>query len=209
MENILKHITEEAKKRGYDVRIRDIAYALMKVKFGDELVAHTVAFGVPEKDSDVSCYAKLDSTKYLVRWWEKELAPKEVEKKSPEDIINAIKKNDAADEGSMSFEENRAGIEKQIAEILELKKLCSRFDENGNEITDVKTLATLHKTEADLRSKLNDKFGASEKSSEQYIIVRPKFNHICETTRRECWLQTRDYAMEHWHLVPDPNYKEQ
>lgn len=200
MENILKNITEEAKKRGHEVRIRDIAYALMKTYFKDELIAYTVVFGVPEKDNDVTCYESLESTKYLVRWFEKDLAPKVVEKERPEDVIKAIKKqkSETDEDGNMSFEENRAGIEIQIGEILELKKQL--LDDTGK-CTDVKSMATLQKTEADLRSKLNDKFGASEKSSEQYIIVQPKFNHICEHTRRECWLQTKDYAMQHWNLI--------
>lgn len=203
MENILKHITEEAKKRGHEVRIRDIAYALMKAKFNDELIAYTVAFGVPEKDNDVACYAKLNSTKYLVRWFEKDLAPKK-EKKDDTDIIKALtqKKAESNDDGAMTFEENRAGIEKQIAEILELKKLCTWVDpQTGKEQTDVKTLATLHKTEADLRSKLNDKFGASEKSSEQYIIVQKKFDFVCPHTRRECYQMDKEDAMKKWNLI--------
>lgn len=208
MESIIKQITETAQLRGYDVRIRDIAYALLRVKFNDELIAYTVVFGTPEKDSDVTDYESLDSTKYLVRWFEKDLAPKEIKVKSDTDIVKTLSKNrqtDDTEDGSMTFEENRAGIEKQIDEVLELKKQL--IDETGK-CTDVKTMAMLQKTEMDARSRLNDKFGASEKSAEQYVIVQPKFNHICEHTRRECWLQTRDYAMEHWHLIPDPKYKD-
>lgn len=208
MDNILKHITEEAQKRGHDVRIRDIAYALMKVKFNDSLIAYTVAFGVPDKDNDVTAYESLPSTKYLVKWFEKDLKPKEVEKKSNEDIVKALtkaKKTEADDDGSMSFEENRAGIEKQIAEVLELKQQL--IGEDGI-CTDVKTMAMLQKTEMDARSRLNDKFGAAEKSNEQYIIVQPKYNHICEWTHRECWLMTEEWAKKHYHLIKDPNYKE-
>lgn len=207
MESILKTIAEDAQKRGYEVKIRDIAYALLKVKFQDETIAYTIVFGTPQKDNDVKSYDSLDSIKYLVRWFEKDLAPKKVEKERPEDVIKSLKKkkSEIEDDGSMSFEDNRAGIEKQIEEILELKQ---QLIDDGGKCTDVKTMATLQKTEADLRSKLNDKFGASEKSSEQYIIVQPKFSHICEWTRRECWLQTKSYAMEHWHLIPDPNFKE-
>lgn len=207
MKDRIKRITEDAQKRGYEVRIRDISYALQRSVLQDKLIAYTVVFGTPQKDHDVDDYDSLDSVKYLVRWWEKELAPKEIEKERPEDVVKALKKKSSVDdEGSMSFEDNRAGIEKQIEEILGLKK--ELIGEDGK-CTDVKTMATLQKTEADLRAKLNDKFGASEKSSEQYIIVQPKFNHICSHTNRECWLQTRDYAMEHWHLIPDPNYKKE
>lgn len=206
MKKLVNIITEEAKLRGYDVRIRDIAYALMRVKFKDELIAYTVVFGTPEKDSDVTVYDEMESVRYLCRWFEKDLAPKKSEKKA-EDIISEIKRKRNAEEtsedGTISFEENRAGIEQQIHEIRELIEQATKAEPK-----DLKTLATLQKTEADLRSKLNDKFGASEKGGEQYIIVQPKFSHICEHTRRECWLQTKEYAMEHWHLIPDPKYKE-
>ena len=206
MDSIVKHITEEAKLRGYDVRIRDIAYALLRVKFDDELIAYTVVFGTPEKDSDVTVYDEMESVRYLCRWFEKDLAPKETEKKA-EDIISEIKRKrnieETTEDGSITFEENRAGIERQIGEI---RKLIEEGTKEGT--ADLKTLATLQKTEADLRAKLNDKFGASEKGGEQYIIVQPKFSHICEHTRRECWLQTKSFAMEHWHLIPDPKYKE-
>lgn len=203
MESIVKHITEEAKLRGYDVRIRDIAYALMRVKFNDELIAYTVVFGTPEKDSDVTVYDEMESVKYLCRWFESDLAPKDTDKSN--ELIEALtKRRKSAEEsdGSISFEENRAGIEQQIREI---RQLIEEGTKEGS--ADLKTLATLQKTEADLRSKLNDKFGASEKGGEQYIIVQPKFSHICEHTRRECWLQTKEYAKEHWHLIDDPNWK--
>lgn len=203
--NIIKEVTDDAAKRGFNVRIRDIAYALMRVKFDDDLIPYTVVFGQPEKDNDVTDYEKLDSTQYLIRWFKKNLQPK-AEEKEPLDAIKAIQEisKTSGSSEAMSFEDNRAGIERQIDEILELKKQL--IDEDGK-VTDVKTMATLQKTEADLRSKLNDKFGASEKSSEQYIVVQPKFNAICEHTRKECWLQTREFAMKHWHLIPDPKYK--
>lgn len=203
--NIIKEVTDDAAKRSFNVRIRDIAYALMRVKFDDDLIPYTVVFGQPEKDNDVTDYEKLDSTQYLIRWFKKNLQPK-AEEEEPLDAIKAIQEisKTSGSSEAMSFEDNRAGIERQIDEILELKKQL--IDEDGK-VTDVKTMATLQKTEADLRSKLNDKFGASEKSSEQYIIVQPKFNAICEHTRKECWRQTREFAMEHWHLIPDPKYK--
>lgn len=199
MKNLIKKATEDAAKRGHDVRIRDIAYALLRVKFKDELIAYSVVFGAPENDSDVSCYDGMESTKYLIRWFEKDLAPK-AKKSSDVEVVKAIKKSksDGNDDGSMTFEENRAGIEKQIDEILGLKKQLT--DETGK-VIDVKTMATLQKTEADLRSKLNDKFGASEKSSEQYIIVQPKFDTVCPYTRRECYSMTKKRAMAMYNLI--------
>lgn len=202
MDNKINKITNDAKKRGYEVRIRDISYACLKAVLGDELIAYTVVFGTPHTDHDVKDYTSMDSIQYLVEWFEEEIAPKEEKKERPEDIVKALKKKKTdTDDGSMTFEENRAGIENQIAEILELKKLCVTISENGEERTDVKTLATLHKTEADLRSKLNDKFGASEKSKEQYVIVQKRFDFVCPYTRHECYQMDKEDAKKKWNLI--------
>lgn len=194
MESVVKKIIDEAAKRAYDVRIRDIAYALLRVKFADTLIAYTVVFGTPENDNDVTCYDEMESVQYLVRYFEEDLAPK-VEEKSAADIVKELKRRDKeeTDSDNMSFEENRAGIETQIKEILELKKECPRDD--------IKTMALLQKTEADLRSKLNDKFGASEKSDSNYIFPTRRFDMICPVTRHECYQVTKEDAMKHWNLI--------
>lgn len=203
--NKLEKIIEEAKKRSYDVRVRDVGYAVLVAGLGDENLAHKLIFG---DDGNEATYRELPHIKHLVNFLKAEDLKKN-ESKEAEDIAKLIaqskgKKTDATNDGSMTFEENREGIETQLREIVELKKEAMD-DENG---ADLKTLALLQKTEADLRVKLNDKFGAAEKTAEQYIIVQPKFNTICEHTRRECWLQTKEYAKEHWHLIDDPDYKE-
>lgn len=195
---MIAKITEDAKKRGHDVRIRDIAYATLRVVLKDELIAYTVVFGAPNLDRDVTAYDGLDSTKYLVRWFEKELKPKKEKGSSDIDLIKKLsdKKTEQAEDGSITFEENRAGMEQLLLEIAAAKT------------SDLppRELVPLLKAEADVRSKLNDKFGAAEKQNEQYIIVQPKYNTICPHTQRECWTQTKDFAMKHWHLIDDPNY---
>lgn len=201
MENSeLKKITNEAAKRGHEVRIRDIAYGLLRARFKDELIAYTVVFGVPQADGDVSCYDKLPSTKYLVKYFSKSQEETNRKKSDTADIVAAItksKQDNADTEGAISFEDNRAGIETQLKEILELKKQCN--EEDGK--IDVKTMALLQKTEADLRVKLNDKFGAAEKTAEQYIIVQKKFDFICPATRRECYQLDKEAAMKKWNLI--------
>lgn len=204
MANIIQKIVDEAAKRGHEVTIRNIAYALMRVRFDDKLTAYTVIKGAaPEKDSDVDAYDSMEAVQYLIRYFKKDTEGKSQTTLSQMDVITALRKTEQTtnnEDDSMTFEENRAGIEQQLREILELKKQCQK----DGLPSDAKTMALLLKTEADLRVKLNDKFGASEKSNEQYVVVNTKFNHICEWTRHECWLQTREYAMQHWHLVPDP-----
>lgn len=203
----LEKIIEEAKKHSYDVRVRDVGYATLVVGLGDEELAHKLIFG---DDGNAKTYMQLPHIKYLVNHLKAEDL-KRKESKEAEDIAKLIakskgKKTDNAD-GSMTFEENREGIETQLREIVELKKeaMNPMSDEQG---TDLKTLALLQKTEADLRVKLNDKFGAAEKTAEQYIIVQPKYNKICPYTRHECYEMTEEYAMQQFHLIKDPDYKE-
>lgn len=206
MKSVIQNIVDEATKHGFDVTIRNISYALMRVKFDDSLTAYTVIMGrAPEKDSDVDDYESMEQVQYLIGYFKREFA-QEKEQTSFEQLVKekvAAKKTEKNDDDGISFEENRAGIETQLKEILDLKAQCT--DEDGK--TDVKTMALLQKTEADLRVKLNDKFGASENSADERIVVMPRCNHICEWTNRECWLQTKEYAMEHWHLIDDPNFK--
>lgn len=202
--NKLEKIIEEAKKRSYDVRVRDVGYAVLVAGLGDENLAHKLIFG---DDGNEATYKELPHIKYLVNYLKSEDLKKN-ESKEAEDIAKLIannkgKKTDGSD-GAITFEENREGLENQLVEIRALIEEL-KTDPNGY---DPKTMALLIKTEADIRVKLNDKFGASEKTSEQYVVVRPKCNHICEITHRECWLQTKEYAKEHWHLIDDPNYKE-
>lgn len=197
-------VIDDAKKHGYDVRIRDVGYAILCSKLDDANMAYMLIFG---DDGNLETFSKLDRIKYLVRYFQSEKLQAK-EKDEAAEIANLIakskgKKNDDGD-GSMTFEENREGIEQQLREIVELKK--DAMNPTEGEGADLKTLALLQKTEADLRVKLNDKFGAAEKTAEQYIIVQPKFTKICPYTRHECYEMTEEYAMEHFHLIKDPDY---
>lgn len=204
MAKYIDKVISDAKARGYDVRIRDVGYAILCAKLDDANMAYLLIFG---DDGNFDTFVQIDRIKYLVSYFKSE-SIKEKEKDEAAALARLIAKSKGknSDESgdNMTFEENRAGIEAQIKEVLSLKEQL--FDENGK-CTDMKTMGMLQKVEIDARAKLNDKFGASEKTTEQYIIVQPKFNHICEHTRRECWLQTKEYAKEHWHLIDDPDYK--
>ena len=202
--NKLESIINEAKKHSYDVRVRDVGYATLVVGLGDEDLAHKLIFG---DDGNVATYKTLPHVKFLVNYLNAENL-KRKESKEAEDIAKLIakskgKKTDNID-GSMTFEENREGIETQLREIVELKKEAMDSAEGA----DLKTLALLQKTEADLRVKLNDKFGAAEKTAEQYIIVQKKFDFVCPYTHHECYQMDKDDAMRKWHLIDDPDYKE-
>lgn len=195
--NKLDKIIEEAKRRSYDVRVRDVGYAVLAAVLDDEDLAHKLIFG---DDGNERTYRELPHIKYLINYLRAEDLKKN-ESKEAEDIAKLIannkgKKTDGSD-GAITFEENREGLENQLVEIRALIEEL-KADPNGY---DPKTMALLIKTEADIRVKLNDKFGASEKTSEQYVIVQKKFDFICPHTRRECYQMTKEDAMNKWNLV--------
>lgn len=194
----LQEIVNLASKRGFEARIRDAAYALLRVRFDDKVIAYTVVFGPPENDSAIANYDKSGLIKFLCDFFKKELVDdKQSKQKEQEQILELIsKKSDATADADITFEENKAAM---IELINRTEKALQE-----NKIDTDKGLKII----ADLRVKLNDKFGAAEKSQDQFIIVAPKFNHICEQTHKECWLQTKEFAMKQWHLIPDPNFKQ-
>jgi hypothetical protein len=188
----IERIIDGAKKYGHDVSIRDVCYGLLRSAFDNDLFCYTVVFGTPQKDNDIACYERLDKVEYLLKLFKKKLAPKVERDKRLEKLIAEKSESNNKD---ITFEENKSAM----------VELISRTEEALTEgtIDPDKGLKII----ADLRVKLNDKFRVEDKSAEQYIIVEPKFNHICDKTRKECWLQTKEYAKEHWHLIDDPDYK--
>ena len=195
---VIDDIIEDAKKQGYDVRIRDVGFAILSTQLNDSKMAYMLIFG---EDPHHDTFITLDRIKYLVDYF-KGKALKAKEKSEASEIAALIAKNKGKNKKddsvkTITFEENREGLENQLVEIRALIEELKK-DPNGY---DPKTMALLIKTEADIRVKLNDKFGASEKSEDQYIVVQTKFNHICQWTNRECWLQTKEYAKEHWNLI--------
>ena len=195
---VIDDIIKDAKKQGYDVRIRDVGFAILSTQLNDSKMAYMLIFG---EDPNHDTFITLDRIKYLVDYFKGE-ALKAKEKSEASEIAALIAKNKGKNKKddsvkTITFEENREGLENQLVEIRALIEELKK-DPNGY---DPKTMALLIKTEADIRVKLNDKFGASEKAEDQYIVVQTKFNHICQWTNRECWLQTKEYAKEHWNLI--------
>lgn len=199
--NKLEKIIEEAKKRSYDVRVRDVGYAVLVVGLGDENLAHKLIFG---EDGNEATYKELPHIKYLVNYLRAEDLKKN-ESKEAEDIAKLIannkgKKNDDGDDIGLTYEENYAGAVEQLKRIEDLRTRCDPDD--------IKTLKDLEKAESDIRVRLVDKFNVQEKNVEQYVIVQKKFDFICPYTRHECYQMTKEDAMQQFHLIKDPDYKE-
>lgn len=172
--------------------IRDISYVYLCRMFDDCKVVYKLLYGINASDDEAERYANRPQTKILIDYINSNypIEEKQIEKK-PE--IFKKKKIDN-DEDSITFDENRKGMEADIRAIEKLIK------DSGNSL-DTKELSSLIKIKADLRVKLNDKFGAGEKNEEQYIIVEPKFNYICPHTSKECYVYTKEDLMKKYNLV--------
>lgn len=198
MNSVIQKIVEEAAKRGHDVTIRNIAYALMRVKFADKLTAYMVINGsVPEKDSDVDDYDSMEPVQYLVRYFTQDLAPRTDESKKDSDIVKAITelgKGGGTDvEDPISFEENYAGAVAQLKRIEELRVRCPEDD--------IKTLKDLEKAESDIRVRLVDKFNVQEKEQKRWLVVPKVYDYVCPHTGHECYQIGKEEAMEKWNLI--------
>lgn len=192
--NKLDKIIEEAKRRSYDVRVRDVGYAVLAAVLDDEDLAHKLIFG---DDGNERTYRELPQIKYLINYLRAEDLKKN-ESKEAEDIAKLIannkgKKNDDGDDIGLTYEENYAGAVEQLKRIEDLRTRCDPDD--------IKTLKDLEKAESDIRVRLVDKFNVQEKNVEQYVIVQKKFDFICPHTRRECYQMTKEDAMNKWNLV--------
>lgn len=181
-----------AKSAGYaDVKKADIAYITICKTFEDKNMAYKLLFRgknqLPQEEYEAS-----DKMVFLRRYVEDLIR---VSKGCTSQEHQKIQSAETMNE-TISFEENRDALARYIDEIDDAV-------ERGE--MDLKDAYTL---KVNIRNKLNEKFNIKEQITEQLVIVQPKFNHICDKTQKECWLQTKDFAMQHWHLIDDPNYKD-
>lgn len=182
-------IINDCKASGYELKVRDAMFCLLKNMVDDSEIIYNSLFGQGDDAKFISDYEKSKPIKFLDKY-----IKANYDNAKQSDADNTKKKK--ISEEDISFEENKAELIKMLKDIDDAVK---------DGLIEVKDAM---KMKVDIRTKLNDKFGASEKSDEQRIVVvPPKFNHICEKTRTECWLQTKEYAMEHWGLIEDPNKK--
>lgn len=187
-----KKIIDDCKKMGHSVRIRDISYVYLLQSFDDERIVYKTLFGVNAADEEADKYRTKASTKFLLSYIKSNYLEEDVSEKKQVGRPKNKKVDD--DVESISFDENRRGMEDDLRAIEKLIK------DSGDSL-DAKELSSLIKTKADLRVKLNDKFGASEKNEEQYVIVEKKYNHICDRFNVECYLPTKEDLMEMFDLV--------
>lgn len=185
------NILSDAKKMGHNLRMSDIFYTFELQRFDNKGVVYSVLFGKGSSQEEIDEYDESVKIKFLKKYINTNYpldSPGENEQ-----VKRGKPKREVENHEDITFEENKAYM-------LKLKKETEAAIKKG-EIEKKDGLKIL----ADLSVKLNDKFAVSEKQDEQRIIVYPKFNTICERTKTECWLQTKEFAMQHWGLIEDPN----
>lgn len=193
-------ITEEKRKecisycseKGYDITDRDISFVILSSIYKSANLAFDLLFD-RILATTWNVYNSSPHIVLLKRYIKENWGVAETLTDTNENVAQKVD----AISNEISFEENRDALVQYLRDIEKLMKDKKIDPKDGLKLM------------TDIRLKLNDKFNVKEQQVEQRIIVQPKFSHICEHTHRECWLQTQSFAMQHWHLIPDPEWHEQ
>lgn len=170
----IRSICERSASMGQEVKVRDIAFVLLCRHFENPEIAYRAIFGADADSSAVDAYIRSEKTRLL-----KDMV------KDYTKTLSVIEKS----EMGLTFEENKEAL------IDMLMRIKTAVDSGELDMKDALRM------EKDIRVALNDKFSVGDDSrQQQFVIVEPKFNHICEWTRKECFLQTKEYAKKHWRL---------
>lgn len=175
-------IISECKKAGHDIRVRDIAYALLCRFISDKQVVYKSIFGASTNDTEADVYDQSKSMAFL--------------KNFIKDVEPSATKGRKKKESDISFDENKE-------EMIKLIKDAQDALERG----EIEAKDAL-KIQADLRVKLNDKFSVKDEAQEQMVLVNCKFNAIC-SCGRELYIPTKEDLMEKYDLVEKTNKKQE
>lgn len=168
---------KDMKALKHDVTVTDLSFCLLNLNISNPFISYTVLFGKGKTKEEFDEYYTSSKIKTLTTYVDANFTDK-AESEESESKFKDI-----------TFEQNK---EELIKRLKELDVMVRKGEIERKEAI---------KFEIDIRTKLNDKFGTSEKNEEQRVIVLPKYNHICEWTGRECWLQTKQAAMDKYGLV--------
>lgn len=177
----IRQTINDCTKAGHAIGMRDISYILLCRHYEDHTTAYRILFGL---DADFNpdyayTYDQTLAINYLRDYMEFNLNDDAGVKK---------KKKRISSDDDISFEENKA-------EIVNLIKATKQAFENG----EIEAKDAL-KIEADLRTRLNDKFNVQPNELEQVVHVFSKFNSIC-SCGREIYVPTKEELMDKYNLV--------
>ena len=167
----IKSTIDHFKEDGADIRVRDIAYALLSRMFADRKTAYQCLFGPAGYDEYVSSDMREKLDEYLTN----------------EGFVRSFSTD--LDTGEISFEENKSALTKMIADI-EADMAAGLIEKKDG-----------YARIADIRYKLNDKFKVEAAKKDRMIIVEKKFSGICEYCHHEIYVPSEEELMEKYGLI--------
>lgn len=167
----IKSTIDHFKEDGADIRVRDIAYALLSRMFADRKTAYQCLFGPDGYDEYVSSDMREKLDEYL----------------TSEGFVRSFSTD--GDTGEISFEENKSALTKMIADI-EADMAAGLIEKKDG-----------YARIADIRYKLNDKFKVEAAKKDRMIIVEKKFSGICEYCHHEIYVPSEEELMEKYGLI--------
>jgi hypothetical protein len=167
----IKSTIDHFKEDGADIRVRDIAYALLSRMFADRKTAYQCLFGPDGYDEYVSSDMREKLDEYLTN----------------EGFVRSFSTD--LDTGEISFEENKSALTKMIADI-EADMAAGLIEKKDG-----------YARIADIRYKLNDKFKVEAAKKDRMIIVEKKFSGICEYCHHEIYVPSEEELMEKYGLI--------
>jgi hypothetical protein len=167
----IKNTIDHFKEDGADIRVRDIAYALLSRMFADRKTAYQCLFGPDGYDEYVSSDMREKLDEYLTN----------------EGFVRSFSTD--LDTGEISFEENKSALTKMIADI-EADMAAGLIEKKDG-----------YARIADIRYKLNDKFKVEAAKKDRMIIVEKKFSGICEYCHHEIYVPSEEELMEKYGLI--------
>lgn len=184
LEDINK-IIADCKGIGYNVRMCDIAYAILSRNFKDITIPYTILYGKGGSPVDIKKYDRHKNMKFLKRYISSNFEDRVTSSKG-------VEKTESVDD--LTFGENKEQLIKNLETIKKMK-------EKGE--LDAKDFIKL---DIEIRTKLIDKFKVEDKQDEQRIIVYSKYDAICPYCHHEVKSKPAEEAIreikEKYDLVP-------
>ena len=151
-------ILTNASSQGANLKVRDIAYVLLRRYFDDRSYAWRVCFTEADyDDKTIDAYEEGIGYQFL------------------REVLAEVR-----DRGGLLYDEDIT-FEENKAYMLKLKRDTEMAMEAG-EIEKKDGLKIL----SDISTKLNDKFSVTAEVKDQYVCVEQKFSSICSYCGREC-----------------------
>lgn len=166
----VKGIISELKEQGYSVGMKDISYVLLCRFFQDHQLAFRTLFQ-DQADLPFELYDQCDRVIAIGDFLDTNYHEDSV-------VVGETKKPDE----TISFDELKKGL---VEDMKSLEALRDMKTEDGEPALDAKEMATVVGRIADLRVKLTEKYGATQKEDNHRVIVVSKYTKVCPHCGRE------------------------